>query len=235
MLAGSLVVSSLEKKEKKKKFFIMITKEKYLREFPNSKSTIRKLEGVRGVRVLVYSNSGIEKYEGQYYHPFSDDWVTPFGGLFSLYLYDTIAEALNFPKKMYEKMAVKITKEIILKEKNVERRRKYMNYLGTTEYVKRLDLEVIHEEKDYYGKPMKLFSTKQEDETLQRKLWFLMVTDTSTDREYYLSVNGNRLSPLTSSNAKASTFRGINLWGRQGDVGIIKHDNQNNNHKTIET
>lgn len=200
----------------------------------------RYVQGARGVRVLVWRNdNGPEMFEGQYLHIFTGEWISPFGGEFDVHLYSDVEEALKHPKKMYEVMAERITKKTLMDEKNIEKRRKYMEFLGTTEYVKRLDLELIAEEKDNLGKPMRLYKSKHNEPSLtpsstmrrterlrQTRLWFLMVTDSSTDREYYLSVREQQwrgeCPKDICSRVKASTFENLPLWGRQGDVGIVK-------------
>ena len=86
----------------------------------------------------------------------------------------------------------RIDSKTIASENNLERRRAIQEILGDSEFAKRLELVEIDSDLDEYGKPMGLFKTRRVDKLAECNLYFLKVTDTSTDREYYLSVPQSR-------------------------------------------
>ena len=132
-------------------------------------------------------------------------------------------------RKLIEKPQ-SITKKDILDEKNAEKRRAIKERLGDHEFAQKLDLETIDQDTDQYKKPMSLHRTKQPDELVGSHLFFLKVTDTSTDREYYICV-----PPCENVwEAKELTFQGKNLAYRQGDVGL-KNTSKNFSQPIIET
>lgn len=209
-----------------------IKKSDYLKNYKNEAKEVRSVHGRPGMRLLVYPyEDGTELYEGQYLYYFSGEWITPFGGEWHLYLYKKPEDALTYPKQQVQMCCNKMDRSYIMQEQNVEKRRKLMEYMGSEEFIKRLDVVLIHEETDSYNKPMKLYRTKNVDNVVNKHLYFLMVTDTSTDRMYYLSVRPS----TTCTEAKNSTFNGRTLYARQGDVGVIKIDETKKEHKIIET
>ncbi len=118
-----------------------------------------------------------------------------------------------------------ITKEDILKETNAEKRRCYMEVLGAKKYYDIISdgkgLNLLDEDIDYQGYPMRLYETTFTDKIASSKVQFLEVTDPSTDRVYNLYPPSQKCKNVWE--AKANTFNDEKLFIRQGDVGFIKN------------
>lgn len=115
---------------------------------------------------------------------------------------------INVPKEWIENPDG-ITKETITGEENAEKRRCLMEILGAEAYYDRLGgIEVIDEDNDQYGKPMRLLRSKEIDPIINDYVYFLNVTDTSTDRVYNLYPNVRDFPDAKRNvwSAKASTF-----------------------------
>ncbi len=81
-----------------------------------------------------------------------------------------------------------ITKEDILKEKNVEIRRCILEKLGVERYAELLGIEPIDSGVDFQGNQQVLFKTKEKDVLARDYLYFVKVICPSTNRNYFLSV-----------------------------------------------
>ena len=81
-----------------------------------------------------------------------------------------------------------LTKTDIVNEKNAEKRRCLKEILGSKRYAELLNIEVIDEDIDAKGNPVKLYRTKEVDDIINKHLYFANVTCPSTGREYFLSV-----------------------------------------------
>lgn len=104
----------------------------------------------------------------------------------------------------------KITKEEIRALDNLERRRVLMDIIGAEMFFNILlgECEVVDEDLDAYGKPMKLLKSIDKDPAINDFVYILSVVDTSTDRKYEIFPNV-RDFPEARTNvfaAKASTF-----------------------------
>jgi hypothetical protein len=110
-----------------------------------------------------------------------------------------------------------ITKEMFINEKNAEKRRCLKEILGNKKVIELLDVEVIDEDTDGMGHPMKLYRSKIKDELINDYLYFLNVIDPSTEREYYLCV------PECKNvwAAKSWTFSNKKIEIRHGDVALL--------------
>jgi hypothetical protein len=102
-----------------------------------------------------------------------------------------------------------IDKQDIRDADNAEKRRCIMEIIGAERYYEQLGgVTLIDEDKDAYGKPMKLYRSKDKDDIIRDYVYFLSVTDTSTDRVYNIYPNVKQF-PKAKENvwaAKASTF-----------------------------
>jgi len=115
-----------------------------------------------------------------------------------------------------------ITRDEILKEDNAEKRRCLRKIIGAKEYYDIITdgegMNLIDEDIDNQGFPMKLYQTKSNDSIIGKKVMVLEVTCPSTNRVY------NLYPPNQSSKnvweAKASTFNNESLQFRHGDVGL---------------
>ncbi|MFN4299172.1 MAG: DUF6745 domain-containing protein [Thermaurantimonas sp.] len=76
----------------------------------------------------------------------------------------------------------------VLGESNVEKRRAYMELLGTSRYAELLDLEIKDQSIDRYGNLIELYRTRTIDELARDHLQFVKVTCPSTGRNYMLCV-----------------------------------------------
>jgi hypothetical protein len=109
-----------------------------------------------------------------------------------------------------------MSKQDILNEQNAEKRRCLKEILGTNRYVKLLDVNIIDEDIDQYGLPVKLYKTKEKDNLFNDHWYFYFGVCPSTKREYFISVK-----PTDNVwKAKQETFQNNNLKYRHGDVGI---------------
>jgi hypothetical protein len=117
-----------------------------------------------------------------------------------------------------------ITKEDFISEKNVEKRRCLQEILGNDRIMKLLDVELIDSAKEtttsgdgeLITKSISLFKTKESDSLTKECMYFLNVTDPSTDREYYLGIPEMK----TVWEAKDWTFNNQKIEIRHGDVGL---------------
>lgn len=136
------------------------------------------------------------------------EWQDGFG----LYYWNGI----NVPKEWIIYPDV-ITREIILSEQNIEKRRCITEIIGSEKYFELLNIICIDEAVDESNNLMKLFRTKDKDSFINEFLFFLHVIDPSTKREYFISV-----PPSNDVHwAKAATFGDKKIQFRQGDVGLL--------------
>jgi hypothetical protein len=103
-----------------------------------------------------------------------------------------------------------ISDEMIINTTDVEKRRCIMEIVGADRYYQILGgVVTIDEDDDAYGKPMRLMRSKKKDKAINDYVYYLSVTDTSTDRIYNIYPNIKEF-PDAKKNvwaAKASTFR----------------------------
>ena len=109
----------------------------------------------------------------------------------------------------------KLTKEIIINEKNAEKRRCIQEILGG-EFIKKLDVELIDSDKED-ELPIELYRTKQPDDNINEHIYYLKVVCPSTNREYFLCVPESK----NVWEAKAWTFQNQKIEIRHGDVGLL--------------
>jgi hypothetical protein len=109
----------------------------------------------------------------------------------------------------------KLTKEIIINEKNAEKRRCIQEILGG-EFIKKLDVELIDSDKED-ELPIELYRTKQPDDIINEHIYYLKVVCPSTNREYFLCVPESK----NVWEAKAWTFQNQKIEIRHGDVGLL--------------
>jgi hypothetical protein len=109
-----------------------------------------------------------------------------------------------------------ITKQDIINEKNAEKRRCLKEIIGNEKFIELLEVEIIDEDTDNYGFPVKLFRSKEKDDLLTDYWYFYFGVCPSTKREYYISV------PPTDNvwRAKGSTFSNKPIKYRHGDIGL---------------
>jgi hypothetical protein len=103
-----------------------------------------------------------------------------------------------------------ISNDDIKHEGNLELKRCLMEIVGPERYYEILGgVVVIDEDNDQYGKPMKLLRSKDIDTAIDDYVYFLLVTDTSTDRVYSIYPNIKEFPEAKKNvfSAKASTFR----------------------------
>jgi hypothetical protein len=81
-----------------------------------------------------------------------------------------------------------LTKNDIVNEKNAEKRRCLKEILGSKKYAELLNIEIIDEDIDAKGNPVRLYKTKEVDDIINKHLYFANVICPSTGREYFLSV-----------------------------------------------
>jgi hypothetical protein len=110
-----------------------------------------------------------------------------------------------------------ITAEEFAKTANAEMRRCIIEILGGERVVNLLGLELVDEDVDAYGNPMRLYSTKEPDPVAGEKITYLSVTCNSTGRQYYLCVRD--CDNVWA--AKAQTFGDEGIQVRHGDVGLV--------------
>lgn len=82
----------------------------------------------------------------------------------------------------------KITKEEIISEQNAERRRCYLEILGSKKFANLLELDIRHSEVDTKGNLQVLYRSKEKDSLANEFLQFAKVICPSTQREYFLCV-----------------------------------------------
>ncbi len=108
----------------------------------------------------------------------------------------------KIPSEFYERVD-EVSPGMVLSEKNVEKRRAYMEILGSNRFAELLDLEILDQSIDRYGNFIELYRTRTEDTLAGEHLQFVKVTCPSTGRNYMLCVPPH----LTSSHeAIAWTF-----------------------------
>jgi hypothetical protein len=108
-----------------------------------------------------------------------------------------------------------ITKQIIIKETNAEKRRCLQEILGSKKFAEILGCEVVDEDMDLQGNKMKLWRTKEKDSICNEFIQFYNCICPSTGREYWICV------PETCKNtwgAKAWTLGNEKAEIRHGDV-----------------
>ena len=135
---------------------------------------------------------------------------------FSLYFWNGICVPKNW---IMDKNSV--TKDVIVNEKNAEKRRCLQEILGTKRFTDLLEVEVIDTDIDQKGYPMNLYRTKEIDDVINDYIYYLNVICPSTEREYYICV------PKASNvwEAKAWTFKNEKIELRHGDVGLVNLTN----------
>ena len=118
----------------------------------------------------------------------------------------------------------KITKNDILSENNAEARRVLMEILGAKKYYDILTdgagLELLDEDTDEQGNPMRLYQTANPDSVINKRVQFLEVVDPSTGRVY--NIYPPKQNAKNVWDAKAQTFNDERLFVRHGDVGLVK-------------
>ncbi len=113
-----------------------------------------------------------------------------------------------------------ITKNTIITEKNLERRRCIMEMIGLAKYYKLLDMVCIDQDLDQNNNTMMLFRTKEIDPAIEDFHYYLNVIDPSTSREYSISV-----PPSYDVHwAKMATFNNKKIQFRQGGVGLLNFE-----------
>jgi hypothetical protein len=117
-----------------------------------------------------------------------------------------------------------LSKEEVLSEKNIEKSRCLREIMGAKRYYDLLfeenGLELIDEDMDGQGFPMRLYSTKNIDPLIENKVQFLEVTCPSTERIYNIYPPSQSCKNVWE--AKADTFNKEKLSYRHGDVGLLK-------------
>lgn len=93
----------------------------------------------------------------------------------------------QIPAEFYENIH-KISPGMVLGEKNVEKRRAFMEILGSNRYAELLDLEIRDQSIDRFGNFLELYRTRSEDTLAGEHLQFVKVTCPSTGRNYMLCV-----------------------------------------------
>lgn len=81
-----------------------------------------------------------------------------------------------------------LSPSIVLGEKNVEKRRAYMEILGSSRFAELLDLEIKDQAADQFGNLLELYRTRSMDELAREHLQFVRVICPSTGRNYMLCV-----------------------------------------------
>jgi hypothetical protein len=113
-----------------------------------------------------------------------------------------------------------ITKDVIKKETNAERRRCLREILGATKYFSLLGGVVeIDRDTDDQGNEMVLYRSKTKDDIISKHIQYLQVVCPSTKREYILYPPNQ--SSTNVWDAKASTFQNQKIQIRHGDVGLL--------------
>jgi hypothetical protein len=81
-----------------------------------------------------------------------------------------------------------ITKEDLQNETNAEIRRCFQEKLGDNIFAELLGVVTLETTTDRQGKPLLFKETKDIDPVAEEKIKYIVVTDTSTERQYYLCV-----------------------------------------------
>jgi len=84
-----------------------------------------------------------------------------------------------------------ITHEDIKKETNAEIRRCYQEAFGDDRFAELLGVVTLEKTTDRVGKELFLKETKDPDPAINEKIKYIVVSDTSTERQYYLCVPPN--------------------------------------------
>ena len=114
----------------------------------------------------------------------------------------------------------KITKEVIKKENNAEKRRCLRDIIGPNEYFKILGGVIeIDRDTDGQGNEMILYRSKLKDDVIGKYIQYLSVICPSTKREYLLYPPNQQSTNVWS--AKASTFQNEKVQYRHGDVALL--------------
>jgi hypothetical protein len=111
-----------------------------------------------------------------------------------------------------------ITKDVVLNEQNAEIRRVLQEILGSEEFCKRLECEIVDSKIDGQGNLMSLWRSKERDIVCNEFIQYYDCTCPSTKRRYFLCV------PETCKNvedAKRYTFKDKNIEIRHGDLGFL--------------
>ncbi|MFN3951271.1 MAG: DUF6745 domain-containing protein [Thermaurantimonas sp.] len=93
----------------------------------------------------------------------------------------------KIPAEFYERVDA-VSPGMVLGEKNVEKRRAYMEILGSNRFAELLDLEIRDQSIDRFGNFIELYRTRTEDTLAGEHLQFVKVTCPSTGRNYMLCV-----------------------------------------------
>jgi hypothetical protein len=114
----------------------------------------------------------------------------------------------------------KITKDVIMKETNAEKRRCLRDIVGPDKYFELLGgVIVVDKDIDDQGHEMVLYKSKLKDDVINKYVQYLKVICPSTDREYIL-YPPNQVSKNVWE-AKASTFNNEKVQVRHGDVSLL--------------
>lgn len=81
-----------------------------------------------------------------------------------------------------------ITSEVIMNEKNAEKRRCLFEILGAEKFSELLGVSIVDDDVDQHKNSIKLYRTKQKDEIAGEYIQFARVVCPSTLREYFLCV-----------------------------------------------
>ena len=81
-----------------------------------------------------------------------------------------------------------INQEDIKKESNAEIRRCYQEALGDDRYAELLGVVTLEKTTDRSGRELLLKETRDPDPSINEKIKYIVVSDTSTERQYYLCV-----------------------------------------------
>ena len=109
-----------------------------------------------------------------------------------------------------------ITKNTIINEKNIEKKRCLQEILGN-KFIELLDVKEIDCDIDLQKNKMLLYKSKEKDELIDEYIYYLSVICPSTNRKYNICV------PECKNvwEAKAWTFNNKKIQYRHGDVGLL--------------
>lgn len=168
--------------------------------------------------IIIFTKAPTYKRDGEEIHCEDGPAISFPNGTLNYYMW----QGLMVPEKLIMRPD-ELTKNDILKVTNAEIRRCYRERLGAEKYYNIMSdgkgVKVVDEQLDNQGNIMKLMETTIEDDLLNRKVQFIAVMDPSTGRGYDIFNPEQDLKSVFT--AKASTFLGHKLSGRQGDVGIV--------------
>lgn len=176
----------------------------FLRELPE----ITEVPGMPGLYLEVYRPETIFLSYFTSTHAFVLMWPDTFQTTDSGILHSSFGPSLQWadekyyfysgwwiPSMFYENPS-KVSPATVLGEKNVEKRRAYMEILGSSRYAELLDLEIRDQSIDRFGNFIELYRTRTADALAGEHLQFVKVTCPSTGRNYMLCVPPHILSAV---------------------------------------